>query len=507
MRLIIYYWKRLLLLKALSQSVGRVPLSHRLMSLLHFIYSFWTNISHIKRGIFVGVVIALVTHGFRDAEVFRKMEDAGLDWMISMYRGVPRPVKTDLHPITFLDIDERSFRHWGEPLFIPRDKLLKLISYAVDGKASLVIVDVELSRPSGESDNELKEYLANYSNHLPKPPEILLARGLRFRSEDGQGLFEQRQSFLDDVVMKNPHLHWAAPLYQLEEDAVIRRWRLWEPTCQNDARSGEPHVKGLPSFQLLATTLLKEGNSTFLQTKFQPYLPATCGDNSRIDRRWGVGVSKLSGPKDLVTPIVYSLKERNRDGEVLLGDLKFNLNEAEIGKRILYSLPWRLKKGESYPVIPWAGDPNYPLFSIKPAVVVTEAPHQEPPDLRGHVVIIGASNSDSRDIYSTPINAMPGSMIIVNAFLSFFQNGEVEEPPLWVNFITEVLLIVIVAFVFSHLNGFFAKIVASLITLLLILPVSFFLFRSGLWLDFAIPLAAVEFHAMVGEMEEKLRKP
>lgn len=480
MRLIIHLWKKLLVFTALCLAVCRLPQVHRISKFFQPLHRKWIAISHTKRGIIVGIAIALATNVFQDAEAFRKMEDAGLDWMIQMYRGVPRPAKTGLHPVTFLDIDERSYRHWGEPLSIPRDKLLKLIRYAVDGQASLIIVDVELSRPSGAHDTELKEYLASISKQKPKPPEILLARGLRFPLDKDHGLFEQRPSFLDDVVAQNPHLHWAAPLYQLEDDAVIRRWRLWEATCLSSTNSGEQKVVGLPSFQLLATSLLKDQNAaSILQAAFHPHLPASCDRAAKSDAH-------------------------GDEGKVTLSDLTFSLDEEDMGRRILYSLPRRLRDGETYPTIHWQNDSDYPLFSIKPAVVITEVISQAPPDLTGHVVVIGASYADSRDIYFTPLNAMPGTMIIVNAFLSFLQNGEASEPPRWAKLIIEAVLIVVVALIFARLHGILAKVVASIVTLMILLPASFWLFRSGLWLDFAIPLAAVEFHAMVGEMEEKL---
>ena len=99
---------------------------------------------------------------------------------------------------------------------------------------------------------------------------------------------------------------------------------------------------------------------------------------------------------------------------------------------------------------------------------------------------------------------MPGAMIIANAFISFVQNGEASKPSPWFQFLLEAILIVGIALIFARLEGAVAKAVASAVTLVLLLPISFWLFRSGLWLDFAIPLAAVEFHAMVGDAEKKI---
>ena len=480
MRLIVYLWKRFFVLSTARASLHWAQPSPSLAKWLKSLYTCWIGIPHVARGIMVGLTIALLTHVFQETEPVRKLEDAGLDWMIGMYRGVPRSSSTDLRPILFLDIDERSYRHWGEPLFTPRDKLLKLIRYAVEGGAAAVIVDVELSSTSGNNDQALQDYLSNFDAGLPHAPEILLVRGIRMPVLKEDGLVEQRRSFLDDSVKNNSHLHWAAPLYQLDEDAIVRRWRLWEATCVKYGTTGTEQVSALPSFQLLASVLLKEGNNGArnLQNALQGQLPASCKNTANEGKHTG---------KD----------------SIRVGDVRFHAIGNSVETRILYSIPWRLKSGESYPKVDWQGDPNYPLFTIKPAVVVTETVEPKPADLQGQVVFIGSSFADSRDIYSTPIGAMPGVMINANAFLSFYQNGEAEESP-WLKNGLKVLLIVVIAVVFAQLPGIVAKAVASFVTLLFILPASFWLFRSGVWIDFVLPLAAVEFHAMAVEFEEKL---
>ena len=480
MRLMIYLWKKSLVLTACFLAAVHMTRAHLISLYFQPLYRKWVAIPHPMRGIMVGIAIALITNVFHEADVFRKAEDAGFDWMIQMYRGVPRLAKTYAHPVTFLDIDERSYRHWGEPLSIPRDKIIKLIRYAVDGRASVIIVDVELSRPSGEHDNELREYLKNVSEKIPTPPDILLARGLRFPSEVDHGLMEQRPSFLDDVVAENTYLHWAAPLYELEDDAVIRRWRLWEATCFDSVSSGKRTVVGLPSFQLLAASLLKDNNAaSILKTAFLLDSPDSCNKPAKQ-------------------------KIRDSDSALTLGGFRFSLENSDIGRRILYSIPRRLRDGEMYPTIFWQGDSSYPSFSVKPAVVVTDGAIHSPPDLTGHVVIIGASYADSRDTYATPLGAMPGSMIVANSFLSLFQNGEVHQLAWWWRLFFEALIISTAAYIFARLKGFIAKLTASIATLLVLLPASFYLFKSGVWLDFAIPLAAVEFHAMFGDIEDKL---
>jgi CHASE2 domain-containing sensor protein len=477
MRFVVYLWKRILLAKGVFSSFRTLLADSVLIRFVQSVYARWKEIRQVWRGIWVGVLIALATMLFHDTEGLRRIEDAGLDWMIRMYRGVPRAATTDLRPILFLSIDERSYRRWGEPLNVPRDKLLSLIKYGVEGGAALVIVDVELTRRSGEHDPPLAAYLASLGQQRSSSSDVILVRGLRQPYPDNTGLIEQRSSFLDEALAGNAHLHWASPLYQLDDDGMVRRWRLWEATCVGTVEGSEGQVVVLPSVQLLAAALLKDRDApSRLQADLKDYLPPSCAQ-----------------------PIPTGHRGERRPYQ--LGDINFHLNEDDLGRRILYSLPWRLNDGERYPGIAWRGEPHYPLFSVMPAVVVTEAPRETYPDLRGQIVIIGASYADSRDGYPTPLDVMPGAMIMANALLSFHQNGEATES-LWLQHALKGVLIIFVAIAFAHLTGFAAKLAASAITLAVLLPISFWLFRSGIWLDFAIPLAAVEIHAMISEFEE-----
>ena len=71
---------------------------------------------------------------------------------------------------------------------------------------------------------------------------------------DGSGLFyEERPSeFLETVVKPSPVLHWASSLIQRDEDGVLRNWRLYEPTCLEQA----PNV--VPSVALLSWALIRQ---------------------------------------------------------------------------------------------------------------------------------------------------------------------------------------------------------------------------------------------------------
>lgn len=451
--------------------------------------SCWTSLPRAGRTILVGIAITLLMLFFHNAKLLRAAEDAGFDWMINIYRGVPHSSTANLRPVTFLRIDEATYREWDEPLFTPRDKLKKLIEYGVDRGAALIIVDVELSRPSGEPDSELMDYLGSYATRFNgKPPaHILLVRGLR-RAAPGSGsqFFEERASFLDAIVSGQSHIHWASPFFDEDEDGVLRRVRWWEATGKKDLATNTCQVKVLPSLHLLAAMLLtgNEDATAAISSALQPYLADYCKDSRDVS-----GDSK------------HALLNVGQS------KIKIDLYGNELSKRILYTLPASLREGEAYPTIAWQKKVNQPLLEFMSARMITENSVPPTEDLRGHVVVIGADHIESGDNHTTPLGQMSGTMVIINALHSLLQFGEAKPISIGTKLAIAVTLIIVTTLFFPRLKSFPAKVASSLVLLLLLLPFSFHLFGSGVWLDFALPLLAVEFHAMWADIEETAESP
>ena len=126
--------------------------------------------------------------------------------------------------------------------------------------------------------------------------------------------------------------------------------------------------------------------------------------------------------------------------------------------------------------------------------------------LAGRVAVIGSSYDDSRDIHITPIGEMPGIMILVNAIHSFWLNGEIKPLPILTKLLVQVLLIVLMSLAFARFKSFWGMVVSGGVVILAILPVSFLVFRYGLWLDFALPLLAVQLHEMASAFTEVIKE-
>jgi CHASE2 domain-containing sensor protein len=439
---------------------------------------------HLVTNLAVGLVIAVALHQFHHVAYLGQVEDAAIDWAMHMYRGTAPP--TGQRPIAFIDIDESTYRAWDEPLFTPRDKLAALIRHAIDGGAAAIVVDIDLSRPRGPGDEALRAVLKTYAaagDGEASLPPLILARAVRPEMPGRSArLPEERPSFLDPLVVQAPRVQWGTPLFDQDSDGKVRRWHLWAALC-GSAR--EPLIR--PSIQLLVKALLtaSEGQRTTLTAALTELTPHDCHAGSPAESQ---------GHRDA------------HPSEVVLGDKHISLRPEHIARRILYRTPWHLNEGESRPLVDLDGR-RVPAFSVQSAGTISDASVPVSGDwLRGHVAIIGSSYLDSRDLYDTPIGPMPGSMVIANAIQSLDVGGELRTPGLPETLLIESLLILLMSVLFARYHSFGGSLLSSTAVILLLLPLSLWVFNLGLWLSFAIPLFAVQIHQLAAELEEVLAK-
>jgi CHASE2 domain-containing sensor protein len=142
--------------------------------------------------------------------------------------------------------------------------------------------------------------------------------------------------------------------------------------------------------------------------------------------------------------------------------------------------------------------------AVRPARIVLAAPAGEAIDgLEGRLVVIGGSFRDSGDWHNTPLGAMPGALLVVNAAHALAQYGTPHEPPWWQRLPIALGIIIVVAWLFAVLRPFGASIAASVFLVLLTIP-SALLFKSGVMLDLAVPSFGVFAHKFLLEIIERV---
>ncbi len=421
----------------------------------------------------LGSTLALAIHLAPKSGWVVTQQEQATDWMLRINQGID-PESYRGVPLVLLEIGEATHRTWGEPLHVPRERLAALIRFAVGGGARSVVVDVDLSRPAGQGDRELEAVLRSAGEQGgPGAADIVLARGLREPWPRAEGAWlEERASFLDELVAASPRLHWASPLFVRERDLRIRRFRSFEPTCTD----GVPGV--LPSIQVLvAVQVLDPMDGTRRLNEALRHERPGCGGAS-------------------VPPATTSPSLR-------FGDLVIDLRGDGLANLILYAFGWSESGPTASPRVGFR-ERQVPLFTAVPAELVESGQPLDPSLVEGRIVIIGASHADARDLHHTPLGELPGPVILANATYSLLQYGNLRPPPTRLLLGAQLVLIAVVSLVFARIASVWATLAAAPLVIIMLLPLSFLLFRQGVWLDFAIPVFAVQLQAAVKKYSDQL---
>lgn len=430
---------------------------------------YWLNVAiHFLGG---ACVVFLLHVGPQSAWLAGQQEKA-IDWMVRMYSGVS-PSDYRGAPFVFLEIDESSYRAWDEPLLTPRDKLRRILSYAIEGEAAVVLVDIDLSRRSGPDDEALQALLRSTADE-PGGTQVVLARTFREPfPRDSRPWREERLSFLDPTVAAAPDVHWASTLFLRESDQRIRRFRNAEPTCN------EQEANVVPAMQLLATALLLDpaNGAARLAGALAGHMPDCSVDE------------KPPPPPD---------ESLDFDG------LQIALFGNTTSSRILYNFGSEV--GAVAATVPFEGRQARVLTRI-PAFRLTETEQRPDPELvRGRVVVIGASFVDSRDNHLTPLGEMPGALILANAIYSLTQHGGLKPPSTSTIVLVQLGLVFLGSLSFAGLSGWWATTLTNPMVIVVLVPAAFWLFRYGVWLDFALPLVALQILSIIKKYRERYMK-
>jgi len=347
-----------------------------------------------------------------------EFEDFTMDFVMSLYRGIIPPIEEkNIPPFVLLDIDNKTNRSWGQPLYTPRDKLRNLIDVAVQAKARLIVVDIDVSRAEPH-DQELKEYL---EKHVTKCKEkqsvcspIILVRTLSELAH-GSTPAEPRTGFFDGVVTTEsaPYVQWGSAQFSAFSNNVVRRWRLWEPACTKE----QPEV--IPSMELLVMDMIQRCSEN-IQNTLRSLQPQSCNGNV------------------VVAPPTF----------VTFCGLTMSTDYKSVQQRIMYRIPGYDTNASKSPKHVVHDNNNVPILTVFSAQPYAESPSQESLEIMtGSIVVIGGSynlGGGANDIHPTPIGDMPGAIVVINAIYSVLQRITIKPVSIWIWFAIAAVFIVII---------------------------------------------------------------
>jgi hypothetical protein len=273
---------------------------------------------------------------------------------------------------------------------------------------------------------------------------------------------------LDEVVKNGaPYLRWASTLFEPDEDQVVRWTQLWQSACTNNEEA-----LVVPSLELLAMAHVKSC-TTELQ-RLDSFSPIDCHSDY---------VPKFEKIPDVCGGLHNSTES---------GDIN--------NRRIMYRMPWLVD--DEPPHLPYAleDESNKPVLDILSArPYAEESPPQaslEP--LKDKIVVIGGSYSDGRDIYSTPLGKMPGTLILVNALYSLLQQNDFPDLPsplidLLARLLIMAVFIVVISFLFVFFRSVWGMLFWGIVVIFGLLPMAmvFLYYGTSLWPYFAVPLMVI----------------
>jgi len=446
---------------------------------LLFANSFLRNLAI---NLFLGLLVVSGMLYFSDSLWLMEAEDASMDWLMQVNQNTILPIhENNIPPVVMLDVDDKTYYDWGRPLFTPRKPLKNMIEVAVEAKARLIIVDLDVSQRTHVEgsqlhldDQILKDYLKGYIAKCKEKnrdktacPPIILRRALNTRSSSSVPTLWS--SFLDDVVTHDaaPYVQWASRQFYPAADGVVRRWKLWQLTCASDNQ-----LEVIPSVELLVMGFVKEecviqdvqNTLHFLLKKY---------DNSCVPQQLSETVNFCG----------WTINRKDRRG----------INN----QRITYRISWaNLVLDEA----------KNPVLTVLPAQPYTEPPLQESTEaLTDSIVILGKSYSEGYDIYSTSLKDMPGTLIIVNAIYSLLQPEKIELP-IGIRLFINVLFIGFISIFFNEFFSYGGIIVLSILTIFILLPLTMIFFHGGVWFNLALPLIGLVFIRVIVKYQVYLTK-
>jgi hypothetical protein len=406
------------------------------------------------------------------------LEDITMDFVMDVHRRNIPPRGENIPPFVLLDIDDETYKNWGQPLYTPRNKLKNIINAAVQAKARLIVVLIDLSQsikqqPLHPDDQALYNYLKNYvhdcklKKNIACPP-IILARAFVYQQSTTNSIAKPRIGFLEEFVRDaTPHVQWASTQVYLSFDDVVRRNSLWSPTCIGK----QPGV--IASAELLAASIIQ--GETNIYNALAPFQPKDC-DNAYMPPNLAENIN-VGG---------LSIKPINR-------------------QRILYRIPW--SNDEAPPKLPHIVPNNtgVPILTILSAQSFAESPPVDLDVLTDHVVVI--YGNERGYTFLTPLGEMPGALIFINSLYSLLQDKNILPLSPWIWLILMSLVMVLMTFL-TMLSSFYRAITLILMTIIFLgfASYSIILFSRGVWVNFLLPIIVVGMMLTYEMIYEKLLK-
>jgi len=427
-------------------------------------------------------------HALGNTAFFKQIKDAAYDYVMFWHSDfAPTLVDSqDIQHTVLFDINEQSYRAWDSPSITPRDKLQTLLQTAIDGGAKVIGIDISLSwtsdgymRESSDSptDIALAEYLRGLNeNQATAAPLIFLTRHYRQPLDNTAAFLETPPNFLDAALPVENNVFWTSTFFKMDEDRVIRRWRLAPLVCQNERLTVVPSMPLLMTLAHLhsQTQDTRQAAKVIREFKKQWNIWAK---QFRCDEYQGKSLAELCQLKACPDLTVTLPKKAHVNDTVHHIDL---LEGYETEKVIYRFAP---------PDKPHTMQIN--LFEVKSAEAILAG--KLAIDVAGQIVFIGVTHQDNGDYHPIPIRYkdVSGVYILANAVDTLLRFGQFQPQTSATKVKWLIVLIIGMTLVFTFLE-ISAAFALTFIILSVLIGWSFYNLHHGMEIDFVLELLTIQ---------------
>lgn len=448
----------------------------------------------------VALVVIIALHQTVDG--FEGIKNTVFDWLMYFYSDSEPVTQTGRkrQRMALFEIDDKTYREWGSPVILPRDKLMSLIEKAYQGGANVIAIDTNLTWMSdgcfhepgklpacppanASSDVALGSYLRQLNDEFHSrdqydTPIILLSRTYRKPLDNNgaiqtEAFLESPYSFLESYIQDEKNVYWTNTFLEIDESG--QRWQLAALVRKNN------HLTIVPSLPLLATMAqlysCKDStrNAAYqireLRRRLNAWAQTLSGDTSQ-----GTTIAQICQHQDCPNLTIAVPNKAGICDEVHEMDLANGL-ESE---RIVYRL---------VPPDNPAAD-QHDLIDRYSAVEVLE----KGVNVEKQIVFIGATHQDNGKRYPIPIRSqlVDEVYLTANAVDTLIRFGQFQSPPLLYKISTIMVLVIILTLIFSYYEWIAALVLSSLLIGAVLFGFSGQALHHGIGIDMALAMMAIQ---------------
>ena len=435
------------------------------------------NLVHLAVNVGVGLFIAILLALAGLTDWGEDLSNQAFDAFIRSESAGYAKKTTDLRSssVFFVEIDKKLYRAMGEPLFTSRKMIADIVRAAWEREAAAVVIDVLLEK-SDPTDADGEERLRglmekmlreNARTHVIFPVTL---------NSDGEIRPNRYDNVIDRRTASGERIFHRALPFALATASDLR-YRYWSPYEFGVGRDGHPRI--LWSVPLLTAAILERKQESLYEQERS--LMARKG-NATVAHADGI---ELGRKKVKIPPLEWM-------------DESHAVRPGARGEIDSYRIRFHL--------VP--DTPSTYNLRVDAAGFLRGAG----PLPAGKAVLFGNTSRDSGDFYMTPIGSQPGLYILGNAINTIAGGHAPAHLNPFLHYLIELGVILVAAFLFLRLPTLVAQVVASIVFLAALLPISWLIFSKwGLLLNFITPVVGMRLHTIASGCENALvywrRKP